>query len=353
MRALSALARLFIHPYRRLYLTPRGWIFCALTVAMGAVAMNTGHNLFHLIFGFLLSAIVVSGVLSEMILRGVSVQRIVPGEVTARVAFPVRLELRNTRRRQSVFAVNVTDGGDFFVRRNVGYLASLKPGEKKELSYLVAIEKRGSYEFGSLGLSTRFPFGLFEKVRLLPLSQPVVAYPGHRETPPLRRFFGGDDSSGLKKRRTGEEVLSIRPALPDDDHRLIHWRTTARRGELAVKEMAERQQVPCAIFFDNRGAAGERFERGVEIAASLLRALAKAGVPVSFSTWEEHFMPAGSGALLRAALRHLAVVTPSRAAREAGFKAWCAQSRRSEGGIFLKLGDETPSLLPPCRIVSL
>jgi uncharacterized protein (DUF58 family) len=353
VKPLNFILSFLVHPYRRLYLTPRGWIFCAITVGMGLVAMNTGHNLFHLMFGFLLSAVLVSGILSEMVLRAIAVRRDLPNEVTARIPFPVLVQIHNTHRRRSVYAMHVSDSSDFFPRRKLGSITVLKPGEKKQISYFARVDKRGSYHLRWVRLSTRFPFGFFEKVRLIPLEDTLVAYPAQCEVPQLKSLLRGNDHSGSRKQRTGEEVLNLRPALPDDDHRLIHWRTSARSGQLIVKELAEQRQDPRSLFFDNRGVEGDRFERAVEIAANLVRLLAQTGVPVSFSTWEEHFQPRGNSNEIKGALRHLALVTPTPGVRQTGFHAWCAQIARESGGVFLQVELPPPQALPRCEIVAL
>ena len=353
MKNLRYFLSLFIHPYRRLYLTPRGWIFCAITVGMGIVAINTGHNLFHLLFGFLLSAVLVSGILSETVLRGVAVQRHMPADVIARLPFPVLVELRNVYRRRTVYSIHASDSGDGFPVRSLGHVTALKPGETKNISYFLEVDKRGLYRLRCVRLSTRFPFGFFEKVRLIPLEDSFVAYPGQREIPDLRFLLSGNDQSGNRKQRAGEEVLSLRPAVPEDDHRLIHWRTSARVGQWMIKELAERLQHPLSFFFDNRGEEGERFEHAVESAANLLRWLAKNGRAVSFSTWEQHFESASSGRQMKAVMRHLALVAPAQGLSGRGYERWRAQARREHGGVFLRAGLPPPCPLPPCEIVSL
>ncbi len=353
MKALRYILSLLIHPYRRLYLTPRGWIFCAITVGMGLVATNTGHNLFHLMFGFLLGTVIVSGILSETVLRRIKVEHHVPREVTARVPFPIVIDVRNTHARRTVYSVDISNSCDFSPVRKLGYLASLKPGAGKKISYFVQVEKRGLYHFRWLRLSTRFPFGFFEKVRLIPLQDSFLAYPGHGELPPLHPWVTGRDHNGSRKTRSGEEVLSLRPALPEDDHRLVHWPTSARTAQLMVKELAEQIQHPRPFFFDNRGSPGERFEHAVERAASLLRSLAKGGVAVSFATWEEHFQPTANGRETKAALRHLALVAPVQEPVGTGFQMWRAQVAREHGGVFLKGELPPPQPLPLCEIVAL
>ena len=353
MKPLRRVLSFLIHPYRRLYLTPRGWVFCAITVGMGLVATNTGHNLFHLMFGFLLGTVVVSGILSEAVLRRIKVEHHVPREVTARVPFPILIDVQNTHARRTVYSVDISASCDFSPVRKLAYLASLPPGAGKKVSYFAQVEKRGLYHFRWLRLSTRFPFGFFEKVRLVPLPDSFLAYPGHEKVPPLQRRAAGRDQNSSAKTRSGEEVLSLRPALPEDDHRLVHWPTSARTGQLMVKELADQIQHPRPFFFDNRGAPGEEFERAVERAASLLRALAKDGIAISFATWEECFQPSGNGREIKAALRHLALVAPVQASAGAGFQIWSAQVVRQHGGVFLQGGLPPPRTLPRCEIVAL
>ena len=156
---------------------------------------------------------------------------------------------------------------------------------------------------------------------------------------------------GNKKWRWGEEVLGLRPALPEDDHRYVHWRTSARMGQLMLKEFVEHVDYPKPIFFDNRGEQGEKFEQAVETTASLLRLLINHGVTVTFATWEKHFQPMGSGEEIKSALRHLALISPSERTVGDGFEQWRSQTIREGGGIFLQLEASPPPSLPPCELV--
>ncbi|MFQ5903305.1 MAG: DUF58 domain-containing protein [Candidatus Binatia bacterium] len=351
MSTVGQILSRYLNPHRRLHFTREGWFFSALTLSIGLVAINTGHNLFYLVFALLLSLVLVSGILSERVLRGIEVRRHIPSEVTARVPFAVVLEVRNPHRHKVSYSLMISDGGDFLPRRIIGYLPSLGPGESKSFHYLAQVGKRGLHRFGSVHLITRFPFGLFEKVRLIPLQGNLIAYPGLKESSRLRAMVLGKDHIGSKKWRWGEEVLTLRPALPEDDHRFIHWRTSARMGQLMVKEFVEKIERPRAIFLDNRGEEGEKFEQAVEVAASLLRLLVNNGVAVTFATWNEHFQPMASAEEMKAALHHLALISPSRRMVGDGFVRWRAQAIRERGGIFLQGEASPPSSLPPCEVV--
>jgi uncharacterized protein (DUF58 family) len=341
----------FFYPYRRLHFTREGWFFSALALSIGLIAVNTGHNLFYLVFGLLLGVVIVSGILSERVLRGIEVRRHLPSEITARIPFAVVVEIQNPHRHKVSYSLTIRDGGDFFPRQTLGYLPSLAPGELRTFHYLAQVKRRGLYQFSPFHLATRFPFGLFEKVRIVPLQQSFIAYPGQKESSRVSALISGKDHVGRKKRRWGEEILGLRPALPEDDHRLIHWRTSARTGQLMVKEFAEEIEQPRALFFDNRGVGGERFEQAVEVAASLLRLLASHGTAVTFATWEEHVEPVPGKQEMKASLRQLALISPAHGPTQRGFEKWCTEVTREGGGIFLQGESPLPSSLPPCEVV--
>ena len=344
----------FFYPYRRLRFTREGWFFSILALSMGLIAINTGHNLFYLVFGLLLGMVIVSGLLSERVLRGIVVTRHVPSEATARVLFAVVLEVNNSHRKKISYSLMIRDAGSFFAPRNLGYIPYLRPGETKSFHYLTQVDKRGLYSFGPVHLVTRFPFGLFEKIRIIPHSQSLIVYPGQRDTSSIRSLVTGKEQIGNRKRRWGEEILGLRPAASEDDHRIIHWRTSARMGQLMVKEFVEEIEQPRPLFFDNRGEEGESFEMAVEVAASLLRSLSSLGVPVSLATWEDHIESVADQSQLEAGLRMLALVAPfsgSIKTGKAGFEQWRSETLKEGGGIYLHGAGVTPTSLPPCEVV--
>lgn len=337
---------------RRLRFTREGWIFTAMTVAIGLVAVNTGHNLLYLIFALLLGIVIVSGLLSEAVLRGVEVRRRIPSEITARIPFAVILQARNRHRKRHAYSLTISDGGDFFPRRALGYIPSLAPGETRSFHYLAQAERRGPGRFGSVHLITRFPFGIFEKVRIIPLGEGFVAYPGHAEVPQISPWAAGKERVGRQKSRWGEEILGLRPATEEDDYRLIHWPTSARMGHLMVREFVQEMEQPRALFFDNRADAGERFERAVEVAASLIRWFGSQRIALTFSTWETHFEPTAGIEEMNRALHHLALISPSNgASQNGGFEKWRLHTLRGGTGIFLRVDGAPLPSLPSCEVV--
>ena len=154
---------------RKLTFTRLGRWYCGLTLGIGFAAINTGNNLLFLVLGLLLASIVVSGVLSENALRGVRLERRLPGSATAGQPSLVGLVATNGKRRAPSFSLELRErGGDV---EGHGYLLLLAAGESREVAYRFTPSRRGRFSFRRLEVATRSPFGFFEKSR--PIDAPV------------------------------------------------------------------------------------------------------------------------------------------------------------------------------------
>lgn len=99
--------------------------------------------------------------------------------------------------------------------------------------------QRGRYQLGPLRLTSSDPFGLFPMQRNLVPTTNVVIYPLtfdiHQFALPLGVLPGGD----ALRRRTHyvtTNASGVRDYAPGDSFSRIHWRSTARRDRLIVKE---------------------------------------------------------------------------------------------------------------------
>jgi uncharacterized protein (DUF58 family) len=340
----------WIYPYRSLGLTREGWFFLVVTIAIGLAALNTGHNLFYLVFAMLVSLIVVSGLLSERTVRHLRVERRVPAELFARTPAPFELRVRNLSRKRASYAVEIREAVAGQPRRRVAFLDRLDPGAERSVFSLWSFPRRGRQGFRSVHLVTRFPFGLFEKTRIVPATESCVVFPAV-DGAAARRLSREAGDSAFRKHRLGEEVVGLRRMLPEDDLRRIHWRVSARIGEWMVTERAQALDRPVAVFFDNRGPAGERFEAAVERAASLVWTANRAGRAVRLFSWGRSFREDGPVAL-RAALTFLAEVEPASSDRSPGdreLREWRQEVERNGGGVFVTAGE--PPDVPPGTVL--
>ncbi len=287
-----------------------------LSFGMGFAAINSGNNLLYLVFGLTLSAIMVSGILSEANLRRVVVERAPPPHLFVGGAALVGLRVRNDKRRLPAFGVDVRE---LFPRDWVragtsqrrAYVLHLPPGGEAEVFLRVEAGRRGVLPSAGLRLSTRFPFGFFEKSRLIPVPTRYLVLPSAAEDGAQGAAPRGE---GLDERLggvgAGEEFHGLRDMRPGDDARSIAWKVSARRESLVVREHerpATRDVWVCLpnVTTQEEGAR-ERLEAAIDRAAALCATYADAGFAVGLWTTEGALPPAqGEGALV-AVFEHLA-----------------------------------------------
>jgi len=287
-----------------------------LSFGMGFAAINSGNNLLYLVFGLTLSAIMVSGILSEANLRGVVVERVAPPHLFVGGAALVGLRVRNDKRRLPAFGVDIRE---LFPRDWVragtsqrrAYVLHLPPGGETEVFLRVEAGRRGALPSAGLRVSTRFPFGFFEKSRLLPVPARYLVLPAAAE--------GGSQGAaprgeGLDERLggvgAGDEFHGLRDMRPGDDARSIAWKVSARRENLVVREHerpATRDAWVCVpnVTTDADGAR-ERLEAAIDRAAALCARYADEGFAVGIWTTEGVLAPALGESALVGVFEHLA-----------------------------------------------
>lgn len=318
-RAESALARRvrrWLRPPRTLRPTRAGWVFFALTIGVGLAALNTGNNLMYMVLSLLLSFLVLSGVLSESALRGLSVRRLLPAELVAEQEAIVGIEVRNQQRRVPSFAVVVED----VVRvagivRPAGRAFALRvaPSTAELRSYRFVPAARGPLAFIGFRVATRFPFGLFSKALWIDAPREALVFPA---LDPLRPAV---PTGGVLRRgewRAGPagqspESAGLRGYAPGDAHRRVHWRASLRRGALLVRQQEQECTGEHVVRLRTQGVpAGASFEAAVRRAASDVAVNLRSGLRVGLRTDTLAFAPGDGGRQRRRLLVVLARVAP-------------------------------------------
>jgi uncharacterized protein (DUF58 family) len=286
---------------------------------LGLAAMATGNNLLFLILGAMLGLIALSGWLSEVVLRGVSVERRVPRAITAGEPAQLTYRVANRKRVLASFSLEV---GERRHAEGSGFIASVPAGGDGQTRVERRWECRGVYPLDTVTLATSFPFGLFRKERDLEVAGEVVVRP--RTERPVRE----PRPSGDRRARTGEvaagasaargEFRSLRGYVAGDDPRDVHWRSTARVGTPVIREYAREQAQTLWICVDlaapaasSRSAVGDRVELSpgevvIEIAAALAARAAEAGRPFALATLDNRLDPGTGEAQLERVLDALA-----------------------------------------------
>ena len=183
------------------------------------------------------------------------------------------------------------------------------------LSYQTTCDRRGLYEFSELDVSSKGPFGLFNAKYRLQASNQVLIYPSYY---PLKRLRLLETRQVAERHTTrvgvGTQVVSTREYRPGDPLRQIHWRSTARHGELVVKEFAEEDQPSLTVVLDLEatGSLGQgkfsTFETAVRIAASLAYYAANNDIPFRLVGASPRWTPPPTPLSWWAAMNYLAKV---------------------------------------------
>ena len=139
-------------------------------------------------------------------------------------------------------------------------------------SYRFETWRRGIVELGTMRVVTRYPFGLIEKGYTTFLPDEVIVFPQlleHVATPPTRPMQG--DAAPIHQTGRGSEFAgSVRFYREGDEARDIHWKRTASRGELVVREH-ERDSTALGHAHGEQSAHGDT--RGRSSMARALRDL--------------------------------------------------------------------------------
>jgi uncharacterized protein (DUF58 family) len=281
---------------------------------------NSDLNLLYLLGSILVAALGVSVVLAWQAARGVNLRRGLPDEITAGEPFRVRVRLERRGRgpgRWSTLALEEGITGTSGTSRFSCFFPQVPAGSAVASTYEVTVPHRGEYRFFPPRLVSRFPFGLAFARRSLHVVGSFVAYPRRGRLLRAPRFPvpARDHWRFAARRESGADFRSLRDFYPGDSPRLIHWRLSAKRGKLQVRELENPAALDhVTLLLDTRlpetsardGAAVARFETGISFAATLVEHLTGRGHAVSLLTPEQS-TPATTDR--RTLLRDLALVT--------------------------------------------
>jgi uncharacterized protein (DUF58 family) len=199
-------------------------------------------------------------------------------------------------------------------------LAPLGPGEENRATYRLPAEMRGTYSVGPLEAVVGDSLGLWSRPSVIAPAVELTVYPAVEPVAPIPHSRGDDPTAGAPRPAavgpSGEDFYGLRPYQLGDDLRRVHWPSTARTGELVVRQLELPWQGRDTVLLDVRDGTHSELslEVGVSAAASILLASFRNGALVRLATSDgtDSGVAAGHGHL-EAILEHLAVVGPGRA----------------------------------------
>lgn len=277
------------------------------------IAQGTRIPLFFNLFYVLLALLLLSYVWAWANLQGLEVKREV-GSRRAQVGEEMRerLTISNTWMLPKLW-VEVRDHSDM-PRHSAGFVAYLPGGGRRRWILRTPCTMRGKWALGPITIHSGDPFGIFKLERPAGAVGEVLVYPATVEIPtfhlPAADLQGGQDIR-TRTFHVTPNVSTVRQYVTGDSFNRIHWRSSARTGELMVKEfeldptadvwivldLHERSQqfagMERTVFYDRRSGRGIQMSESTEeyiisAAASVARHLLDHNRSVGLLAWGQH-----------------------------------------------------------------
>lgn len=149
----------------------------------------------------------------------------------------------------------------------------------RDVHYPLHGHQRGRFTVGPLLVRSSDIFGLVRLDRQFSLTSEVMVTPRIHPLSSMRNVAGGGSSGDNRPQKlgvTGQDDVLVREYRHGDDVRRVHWRSTARRGELMVRREEQAWDPRVSILLDNREGshAGVGRESSLEYAVSCAASIA-------------------------------------------------------------------------------
>ncbi len=257
-------------------------VFLGIMIVLFLGALLGKANMLVLVFGLLAGPFVLNGSITLTMLRKTRCHRVVPERASAGDVFSVDLTLYNGKRWFASWMMEVHDS----LRSAREHLqpailfTRVPPKSQRTGSYQLRLAYRGLYELGPLQVSSRFPMGMMERVVDVGDVQQLIVYPqvGHLTTLWHHSSSFNNELVTQPRSRKGafdDEFHQLREYRRGDNPRAIHWRTTARRNTLMVREFHQNRdqdlQLIVDLYLPDRPTPQElaRVETAVSFAATV------------------------------------------------------------------------------------
>ncbi len=273
------------------HITTAGWALLPTSLLLTLGAVNSGLNVTYLLACLAITLFLVGVIAPLWSGRGVDCRREVLDPPYAGEPFDYMLVV-TSRRRSATRLVRILDplGGP---KSRVKLVVRIPPNGTVRIPCVGAPLRRGAHPMPPLEWRSGFPFGLAESGArvgagvgelLVYPARGVLARPPASSGKPVAARAGVQSITG----HLAEDFRSLREYHPGDSLRRVHWRASAHRGQLHVREVERERFPPTLILLDSRlpaspsaekepAAAAER-EKAIELAVSFAAEVARSAI---------------------------------------------------------------------------
>jgi len=281
------------------------WIYLLILAVVIVGSVMREINLLMILSGLMCGPLVINYHMAKATLRKSDVRRELPTSVFAGESFWVELTVVNDREWLDGWGLVVEDclrevAGEAVDRREVQRVNSMVPycparGERAT-GYRGRLWRRGRYRLGPLSLSTRAPLGLLQGQVTFDDEQDLLVLPRLGQLTARWSALVAADRAGQRtsQRRQGPlegDFFGLREWRSGDSQRMVHWRSSAKRDSLVVRQFERPRGQNYVVLLDlghrrtsatdkeNRWTAADerQVEQAIRFTATVLADLCQRG----------------------------------------------------------------------------
>jgi uncharacterized protein (DUF58 family) len=307
--------------------TREGVVYLVIIGLIAIAALNTGNNLLFIILASLLAAILVSGILSQIVLSQLELDFVLPNHIFAQQPMISRLTVSNLKWVFPSFSLTVAarDGERKKRKKSLGprqildapvYVPYIPRRSSITQHVEITFPRRGRYTQEGFRVSSKFPFGFLRKSHEVPTKQEILVLPNIQPTEEFYEILpliGGEIESFYKGQSS--DLYAIRDYQEGDSARHVDWKATAKAQAVKVREFTREDERRLLLVFDGRLPRAEssllaQFEKAVTFCACLAWHFYEIDAQMQFLTDGLETPMAPSGEIIYPVLEALALVEP-------------------------------------------
>ena len=255
-----------------------GLVLLLIAIAFFGAATNTMVGWLYALSGLIFALLGLAALLPPRALKPLKLHRSRIYPVSAGDQLTLELIVENPTAQPKTLLQVIDQLPEALGKPAQSAIELIPPQESYSWIYTTRATKRGLYQWSQVDLRTATPLGLFWSRRQHQVNAKAVVYP---LVLPLRKCplldtLGEEDSDQFPQERRFQAATvgltrGLRPYRRGDSPRLIHWRTSARYGDLRVRELEMSMGGQDVVICLNSAIAWEEqiFEDAVIAAASL------------------------------------------------------------------------------------
>ncbi|AFZ43925.1 protein of unknown function DUF58 [Halothece sp. PCC 7418] len=255
-----------------------GLVLLLIAIAFFGAATNTMVGWLYALSGLIFALLGLAAVLPPRALKPLQVRRSPIYPVSAGDELTLELIIDNPTPQSKTLLQVIDQLPSALGKPPQRAIEVIPPKESYDWIYTTEAKQRGIYHWSQVHLRTATPLGLFWSRRSRQVKSKAIVYP---LVLPLKQCslldtIGEEDSDQFPQERRFQAATigltrGLRPYRRGDSPRLIHWRSSARYGELRVRELELSMGGQDVVICLNSAIAWEEqlFEDAVIAAASL------------------------------------------------------------------------------------